>query len=400
MPDPVRRILRTLQKGGYRGYIVGGCVRDALIGRVPNDYDITTNAKPEEIKALFPHTIDTGIQHGTVTVRMNHESYEVTTFRVDGAYLDNRHPESVSFTDDLAEDLIRRDFTINAMAYNDEEGLVDLFGGQQDLENRVIRAVGDPEQRFKEDALRIMRCVRFGAQLGFTIDHDTYLAAIKLSDTLRFISAERIREELMKILTSDRQTDVSVLDDVGALDSFFPEYRRNRERTNELLAVMPKDRIMRLTGLLGRTGERFTDTYQTAERFFDALKFDNDTKNTVLHVLRFGRTDLKADRVQLRRFLNAAGKENCEYILTFIEKNRSVDLSDVRREISDILVKGECTSLKELAISGKDLISMGMRPGKEMGEILMELLSEVLSDPVKNTRETLLRRAAEIRKKE
>ena len=204
IPEQVNSILESLQKAGYEAYVVGGCVRDALLGREPHDWDITTSALPTEVKNVFPRTVDTGLQHGTVTVLCGGTGYEVTTFRVDGVYEDGRHPKEVTFTPSLKEDLRRRDFTINAMAYNNASGLVDLFGGQQDLENGVVRAVGDPVQRFTEDALRIMRAIRFSAQLGYEIEPGTLKAAEILAPNLQKISSERIREELEKTLVSDQ----------------------------------------------------------------------------------------------------------------------------------------------------------------------------------------------------
>ncbi|MBR6321884.1 MAG: polynucleotide adenylyltransferase, partial [Lachnospiraceae bacterium] len=202
LAEPVKKIIAVLEAHGHEAYAVGGCVRDAILGRTPNDWDVTTSALPQEVKKLFRKTVDTGIQHGTVTVIMQGIGYEVTTYRIDGLYKDSRHPDSVTFTDRLSEDLLRRDFTINAMAYNDARGLQDCFGGQDDLKNRIIRAVGIPKERFTEDALRILRCVRFAAQLDFAIDDETYRAAKALSGNLKEISKERIREEFLKTLTS------------------------------------------------------------------------------------------------------------------------------------------------------------------------------------------------------
>ena len=223
IPEQVNSILETLQGAGFEAYIVGGCVRDALLGREPHDWDITTSALPYEVKELFPRTIDTGLQHGTVTVMCGRTGYEVTTFRVDGVYEDGRHPKEVTFTPSLAEDLKRRDFTINAMAYDPGSGLVDLFGGQEDLTDGVIRAVGDPVQRFTEDALRILRLVRFSAQLGFSAEEKTLSAAEALTKNLRLVSSERIREEFMKTLLSDHPEKLLMLQEIGALSVFFPE---------------------------------------------------------------------------------------------------------------------------------------------------------------------------------
>ena len=202
LPDSVEKIIHTLETAGYEAYAVGGCVRDALLGLTPDDWDITTSAEPEEVKALFSRTIDTGIKHGTVTVRLNGKSFEVTTYRIDGKYEDGRHPEEVTFTKSLEEDLKRRDFTINAMAVNDRTGIVDLFGGQEDLKAGIIRCVGDPMERFSEDALRMMRAVRFAAKLDFSIEEETKKSISILKDNLRKVSAERIQVELTKLITS------------------------------------------------------------------------------------------------------------------------------------------------------------------------------------------------------
>ena len=204
LPENVQKIITTLQMYGYEAYAVGGCVRDSLLNRTPGDWDITTSAMPEETKSLFDKTFDTGIEHGTVTVVFGREGYEVTTYRIDGEYTDSRHPREVTFTRSLKEDLLRRDFTINAMAYNDKDGLIDIFGGKEDLQRKCIRCVGNAKERFSEDALRILRGVRFAAQLGFDISEDTKEGMRELAPTLRNISAERIQVELVKMLTSDR----------------------------------------------------------------------------------------------------------------------------------------------------------------------------------------------------
>ena len=204
LPQKVNRIITSLQNAGFEAYAVGGCVRDSILGREPGDWDITTSAMPEETKALFEKTVDTGIEHGTVTVLLEREGFEVTTYRIDGKYEDSRHPKEVTFTRSLKEDLLRRDFTINAMAYNEKNGLVDIFGGLRDLKERKIRCVGDAKARFSEDALRILRGIRFAAQLGFSIDEETKAGMEKLAPTLKNISAERIQTELVKMLISRR----------------------------------------------------------------------------------------------------------------------------------------------------------------------------------------------------
>ncbi|NLZ82338.1 MAG: CCA tRNA nucleotidyltransferase, partial [Clostridiales bacterium] len=224
IPDKVNNIIDTIMSHGYEAYIVGGCVRDMVLGKEPEDWDITTSATPLQIKKIFKRTIDTGIQHGTVTVLLDHEHFEVTTYRLDGIYEDNRHPKEVSFTSSLTEDLRRRDFTINAMAYNKEEGFIDQFDGLADLEKGIIRCVGDPDERFNEDALRILRAVRFSAQLDFTIESATLEAIKDKVGFLRNISAERIRIELMKLLVSDHPERLRLLYETGITAVVLPEF--------------------------------------------------------------------------------------------------------------------------------------------------------------------------------
>ena len=224
IPPKVSEILDILHSHGYEAYAVGGCVRDSILARTPDDWDITTSANPEEVKGLFRRTVDTGLQHGTVTVLLGEESFEVTTYRLDGEYEDSRHPREVTFTSSLQEDLKRRDFTINAMAYNRQEGLVDFFGGMADLQRKVIRAVGDPKERFSEDALRIMRAVRFSAQLGFSIERKTYEALRELAPSLVHISAERIQTELVKLLLSEHPEYLEAAWQTGITRVILPEF--------------------------------------------------------------------------------------------------------------------------------------------------------------------------------
>jgi tRNA nucleotidyltransferase/poly(A) polymerase len=235
LPEKVNRIITTLQKHGFEAYAVGGCVRDSFLGRVPGDWDITTSAAPEETKSLFARTFDTGIEHGTITVLLNGEGFEVTTYRIDGKYEDNRHPSKVQFTRSLSEDLLRRDFTINAMAYNEQDGLVDLFHGMEDLKKGVIRCVGNAEARFSEDALRILRAIRFSAQLGFEIEKETRQAIRKLAPNLSYISAERIQTELVKLLISDHPEKIQDAYELGITKVILPEFDAMMETTQETL---------------------------------------------------------------------------------------------------------------------------------------------------------------------
>ena len=224
IPEKAEKIIRELMAHGFEAYAVGGCVRDSILGREPGDWDITTSARPEQVKQIFHRTVDTGIEHGTVTVLIDKDAYEVTTYRVDGEYEDHRHPKEVTFTASLEEDLKRRDFTINAMAYNPETGLVDIFEGMQDLERKVIRCVGDSRERFDEDALRILRAIRFSAQLGFEIDEATKNAMTEKAETLKDVSAERIRVELVKLITSAHPEKIAEACRLGLTRVVLPEY--------------------------------------------------------------------------------------------------------------------------------------------------------------------------------
>lgn len=269
IPQKAAQILKTLNAAGYEAYVVGGCVRDSILDRVPGDWDITTSALPEQVKELFHRTVDTGIQHGTVTVMMGKEGFEVTTYRVDGEYHDGRHPDAVTFTRSLEEDLKRRDFTINAMAYHPEHGLVDLFGGMEDINGKIIRCVGDPVERFTEDALRMLRAVRFSAQLGFTVEENTKAALARMSGNLEHVSAERIQTELVKLLVSDHPEKIQDAYELGITKVILPEFDAMMETTQETLhhcynvgehtihALMniPADKVLRLTMLFHDTGK-------------------------------------------------------------------------------------------------------------------------------------------------
>ena len=316
VPDGARQVIETLQGAGYEAYVVGGCVRDSILGRVPQDWDVTTSAKPMEVKALFKRTIDTGIQHGTVTVMIGSVGYEVTTYRIDGEYEDSRHPKEVIFTPSLEEDLKRRDFTINAMAYNEREGLVDLFGGMEDIDRKMIRCVGDPMARFGEDALRIMRAVRFSAQLGYEIDEGTKEAIRKLAPNLRNISAERIHAELVKLVTSDHPEYLRIAYETGITAVVFPEFDDMMQtpqkhphhcynvgdHTLVSMTKVPADKVLRLTMLfhdLGKPACLTVDEDGTthfhghpavseklARAIMTRLRFDNDTLNLVCKLVK------------------------------------------------------------------------------------------------------------------
>lgn len=445
LPEQVKRIIAKLEAAGYEAYAVGGCVRDSILGRTPEDWDITTSAVPWQVKKLFRRTVDTGIAHGTVTVLLDGEGFEVTTYRIDGEYTDSRHPKEVSFTSNLKEDLRRRDFTINAMAYNERDGLVDVFGGRRDLEAGIVRCVGDPEERFGEDALRILRAVRFSAQLGFDIEPGTARAAQELAENLSRISAERIRTELVKLLVSPHPEVLRRAYELGMTAVFLPEFdelmrtpQNNPhhcynvgEHTLKALEYVEADRVLRLAVLFHdfgkpacRTTENGVDHFhghprvsgELAVKIMHRLKFDNDTIRQVktlvlLHDNRPPETaeifeKLRAgERVVperwVRRLANRAGTELFPLLLQVCgadvlaqsdyKKTEKLLLLDQIHEIyGEILEKHQCLTVKDLAVDGRDLIAAGMEPGREIGAALNAMLEDVLEHPEHNEKKYLL----------
>jgi tRNA nucleotidyltransferase (CCA-adding enzyme) len=442
IPKKVNDIIDELMGQGYEAYAVGGCVRDMVLGREPEDWDITTSATPYEVKRIFRRTVDTGIVHGTVTVLMDKDHYEVTTYRLDGEYEDNRHPKQVEFTSNLAEDLKRRDFTINAMAYNEKEGFIDLFGGMEDLKQGLIRCVGSAEERFDEDALRILRAVRFSAQLGFAIEENTLSAIRDKVENLKNISAERIRVELTKLLLSDHPDRLRMLYDVGITGVILPEFdammKTEQNNVHHIYSVgehtikavsevagegkehrfgIRERTILRWTMLLhdvekpntvtmGKDGQNHFFGHQekgalTAKNILRRLKFDNDTLDAVVHLIRWHDYRFVLTPAGMRKAASKIGKEYMELLFEVNRADTSAKnplhtkdkferLATARRLYNDILQREECVSLKELRINGKDLIAIGMKPGKEMGEVLNSLLSEVLEKPSLNDRNVLL----------
>lgn len=434
LPEKVNRIITTLQKHGFEAYAVGGCVRDSFLGRVPGDWDITTSAAPEETKSLFARTFDTGIEHGTITVLLNGEGFEVTTYRIDGKYEDNRHPSKVQFTRSLSEDLLRRDFTINAMAYNEQDGLVDLFHGMEDLKKGVIRCVGNAEARFSEDALRILRAIRFSAQLGFEIEKETRQAIRKLAPNLSYISAERIQTELVKLLVSDHPDYLRTAWETGLTREFLPEFDACMETEQNTphhcynvgehilksLTEIENDRLLRITMLLHdiakpvvkKTDENGRDHFKThgpageklAGKILRRLKFDNVTIRNTCRLIRYHDLRPTPDAEDVRRAVNLIGEELFPLYLkvqkadllsqsTYRREEKLARLSGVTEAYQGILERGECTSLKTLAVSGKDLIKAGHPAGPALGALLERLLDCVLKDPTLNTKEKLLETA-------
>lgn len=431
LPENVRYIIEKLEEAGYEGYAVGGCVRDTLLKREPDDWDITTSAKPLEVKALFPKTFDTGIQHGTITVLMGKEPYEVTTYRIDGEYEDSRHPKEVIFTGNLVEDLKRRDFTINAMAYNPKVGLVDEFDGKKDLEEKIIRCVGNPMERFTEDALRMMRAVRFSAQLGYQIEEKTLESIQKLAPTLKNISAERICVELVKLLTSNNPDFLRKAYETGITAQVLPEFDAMMDteqnhphhcysvgvHTLHGMKNIEADKVLRLTMLfhdMGKPGLKTTDeegidhfhghadmSAEMARDVMHRLRFDNDTIKKVTTLVKYHDLKIELRAKCVRRAMVKVGVDLFPYLLKvkkadflaqsmYKREEKEEELKQLTALYEKIMEEKNCVSLKDLAITGRDLIDMGMTPGKEIGETLNRLLDIVIEAPEKNTKEELM----------
>ena len=386
IPENVKIIMDVLYRNGYEAYAVGGCVRDTILGKEPEDWDITTNALPKEVKSLFKRTVDTGIAHGTVTVMFGRTGYEITTYRLDGDYSDGRHPDRVTFTPSLSEDLKRRDFTINAMAFSERDGLVDLFGGREDLTNRRIRCVGDPDERFTEDALRILRAVRFGAQLGFTIERATWDALKHHAPNLVRVSRERIFTELNKTLLSDHPEHIGFLADAGITPFVCPSF--GPVRPDGAAAELPKERHLRWAAALA--GRKPAEVRQVLTE----LKSDNDTKEKAAILAEYLVKKLPSDRTEARRLLSEIGPGLFDDLLLLSEKGfgcgTGEEVRTARRMKDESVDAGDCWSLKTLAVTGNDLIRAGKQPGPEIGRTLTRLLSEVIEHPEHNTKEKLL----------
>jgi len=430
LPEDVRKIIETIEEAGYEAYAVGGCIRDSLLNRRPDDWDITTSAKPWQVKELFHKTIDTGIEHGTVTVMMHRVGYEVTTYRIDGEYEDSRHPKEVIFTSDLVEDLRRRDFTINAMAYNDRSGIVDEFHGMEDLEKKIIRAVGNPIERFEEDALRIMRAVRFSAQLGYEIDAGTKDAIMALAENLTHISAERIQVELVKLLKSPHPEKMRDLYETGITAVIMPEFdavmktEQNNphhkfsvgEHTIHGMMAIEADKNLRLAMLFHDFGKPLCKTTdeegidhfhghgarseELCKDILKRLKFDNDTIRLVSCLVLNHDYYVEPAKKYVRRAINRIGEDVFPLLLKvkqadleaqsdYQKEEKQQNLDEITGLYQEILKDRECVSLRSLAVKGADLIAWGMKPGKEMGEMLARLLEEVLDNPENNQKDKL-----------
>jgi len=432
IPKDVQYIIETLESNGYEAYVVGGCVRDSILGRIPKDWDITTNALPLEVlnifKSLELNVIETGLKHGTVTVMINHVGYEITTYRVDGEYEDSRHPKEVKFVNDIIKDLARRDLTINSMAYNFEKGLVDPFNGLEDLNNKIIKCVGSSEDRFNEDALRMMRAIRFSAQLGFEIDTQTQSAIYNLYQNLKNVSAERIRDEFNKILLND---SIKIYDLIYSrlINIFMPEFKirgfnQNNpyhdltllDHTLKSVKIVENELHLKLVMLLHDLGKVKTQTtdengishyyehpsvsVEIASMILDRMKYDNDTKDKVLILIGYHDCNLES-RKAIKRALNKMGEDLLRDLIKVkwadilaqnpvYAKERLMTLVETEQILNEIINQKECFSVKDLDINGKDLMELGYKQGREIGYTLNELLKIVIEDNSLNTKEKLI----------
>ena len=431
-PEAAKRILAQLHQAGYSASLVGGCVRDSLLGKVPKDWDICTSALPEEIRTVFAgeHLVATGKKHGTMTVVLNHEPYEVTTYRVDGAYTDHRHPDAVRFVPELREDLARRDFTVNAMAYDPVCGLQDFFGGQEDLAHRVIRCVGKPEDRLTEDALRILRALRFAAVYGFTLEKETDQAVRRLYPTLSLVAAERIWQELRKLLCGQAALQI-LLDYPEVFAHLLPPLKpcigfdqKNPfhsytvyEHMVRSVDACPPDPMLRLAMLLHDCGKpsvfevdekgighargHQAKSAELAAGVLAYLRVDAKIRDGVLEIIANHDTLITCDRKLLLRRLNRFGETRLRELF-LVQRADALAKSERLRFMAEeqyqdrvaaldaLLAEKPCYTLKDLAVHGAQLMEIGVKPGPEMGEVLNRLLKQVMEGSLPNDREALL----------
>lgn len=433
LPKDVEYIIDTLNKNSFSAYAVGGCIRDMLMHREPKDWDITTSALPEDISQIFATTIPTGIKHGTITVVINKTSYEVTTFRIDGKYSDNRHPDEVIFSNSLYEDLGRRDFTINSMAYNHTEGLQDPFNGEKDLRNKLICSVGNPDLRFNEDSLRMLRAIRFSTELNFQIDKNTADSIKKNYLLIKNVSMERIRDEISKILLSNTPSiGFHELNNTGLLKIILPELsicvgfsqlnpHHHKDIFEHIMLVVdnsPNNLIVRIAALLHDIGKPncFTidkngighfymhpmESARISQEILKRLKFDNNTIKTVYTLIKehmVNKNNLKLPAI--KKFINRVGIDNLEYLFDLqiadIKGHKPPHdfsyVTNLKNSVKEVLNRKDPLSLKDLAIDGNDLMNIGYPKGAIMGSILKELLELVIKKPELNKKEILIDKA-------
>lgn len=387
LPYEVSSIIEKLNKKGYEAFVVGGCVRDWLLGKKPTDFDIATSASPQDVKALFSRTVDTGIKHGTVTILMGNRTVEVTTYRIDGEYKDNRHPENVIFTHDLREDLMRRDFTINAMAYHPELGIVDLFGGREDILNKIIRGVGDPVKRFEEDALRMLRGIRFAAMLGFKIEDNTWNAIFIKSQLIKNISCERIRDEFLKIILAPYPDAIKLLADSRLLYYFSPVLQTyiegNLKKIIYSINTCKNDLIYRIVAFFMRM------EIDDAKEIFLKLRFDNKTITEVITILSYIKKPIPDDLYETRRTLSLIGVDTYIKLLYLKQALYGNNCDKNYSMLESVISSGDCFTLKSLSVNGSDLLKLGFK-GVEIGNCLTYLLNYVMHNPDANKKEILL----------
>lgn len=422
IPDKVKFIIDTFYENNYEAFMVGGCIRDFLLSKEPKDYDIATSALPNITESLFEKTIPTGIKHGTITVLLDKEPFEVTTYRVEGEYKDNRRPDEISFVTNIKDDLSRRDFTINAFAYNSKEGLKDYFNGLEDLQNKIIRTVGDSNKRFNEDALRMMRAIRFASQLDFNIEKSTLDGIKKNKNLLKNISSERIRDELCKLLLSDNpRKGLNLLKDCGVLDVIIPELTSligfnhktkdyNEDLFDHTLSVVentPNDLILRLSALfhdIGKPKVNDNISEDITRKILTRLHFDNKTiKSVCILIKEYMNVLVNSTDIDIKRFINRTSKENIYSLLEFQKahvlslKNSDLDLyelNDIKNKIDNIINSNIPLSIKDLNIDGSILTKeLNLKPGKVIGETLNYLLEVVLNNPNLNNETILLEKA-------
>ena len=394
IPKQVVYIIEELEKNGFEGFIVGGCVRDYILGFLPKDFDITTDALPQDIKNIFDYTIDTGIEHGTVTVVLDRQNFEVTTYRIDGEYKDNRRPENVTFSKKIEEDLSRRDFTMNAIAYSIKRGFVDPFCGIDDIKNKLIKGVGDADTRFKEDALRMMRGVRFSAQLGFDIEDETFLAIKTNAKLIENISIERTRDEFLKLIKSDYIEKLNLLEETKLYKYFIPEIEpifKNYKKNIFILKKLSKD--LRLTFLLSHLDEKI------GEEVLKRIKLDNKTIKETKTIIQYFNYNFVDNRVETRKLMSIIEPNlfkkilEIKFCISLIENDliKCKKYDNIFDEIDETIRKNHCFSLKTLAIKGNDLKQIGITDGKKIGDCLKLALNIVLEQPDKNKKDWLLK---------
>lgn len=396
LPKNVENIIGSLEEHGFEGFAVGGCVRDSLLKKTPKDWDITTDALPEDMKKIFKKTFDTGIAHGTVTVLMDGVGYELTTYRIDGNYSDGRHPDSVSFSKNLSEDLCRRDFTINAMAYSNKKGIVDLFDGRKDLQNGIIRAVGDAKKRFDEDALRMLRAVRFAAQLGFKIDDDTFEAIKEKAKLLSNVSKERIFVELNKSLCGEFAQNIKMVYTSGLYRYIGKEFAKLDKNIYDFYPrKFPNKKHMYWAAFLENI-----ENVEAVKKILFELKSDNATRNNAYLLVKELKNPLPSSDEDIRWSLHRIGADLfCDYIEILKSDKKNVDILDkidtIENRYSLILKENHAYEISMLDITGKDLMDIGISKGPKIGEVLEFLLKKVIENPLNNEKPILLRLAKE-----